>query len=763
MKRLHRYAPRNLGRGIVLALVVLAITCLPASAQEGELQYTISPVGGYLFESDNSALDGTFFYGGELGLGFGQFLQLSGEFVLRNSVDTDFADFDGLAGLDEPTTDFRRYGGRLRLNVPVGTVVPFVSIGTGVLAFDPEGFSSSRSIYALPGVGVGFEPIEGARLSVTGELLAYRYNPASVFLGDDAPAAIGEETVYSPSVRAALEFLISGPSPGTTTAVDASMRQQFGSGLSGMEVFVTPFYGRMAFNDALGFPQDQNFAGANLGFHFGPYVGLRGFYARGATGDDVFDEFAGGFQDIQMYGGELKLHLTPRGSGGIVPYGLLGGGYLDVLGGYTGDIPAGATAPEDRYFATAGGGVEVPLTSWLGLVGDVRGAFMSGQDLEDVSSPDEVYGSLLYTAGLTFSLGGGRDAPAPTADRPVPVAPDTADGEAPAAARDTAAAGPPEAADEALRTQVDSLQRQITDLQRTVERQREAIEADTAAVAADGDLTARIDSLARALDEQQQRVEQQVRQQVQQRMRDVDADTVQVDTTQQLTEDEVERIAARAAREADGTGAQRVIEQLRNEVNTLEEEVQALRQQVQQQPDAETEEVPEPDVAPVPEDDEDETVVDEAQDEREPFYRNVFGQPLQAVYPMLGVRAGEGPTHTTVGLRADYRRNPDSRFLLLPEAYLGFGEGATSVGVLANVAYRLLSTEAEEATGLPLEPYIGAGLGLASPTGLDVEFVTNLMIGTGYRIGDTGTFFVEYSTLNGFDFNRFGLGYRIRL
>lgn len=757
---LRRYVRLYFGSRAVLVIMLALAWCLaavpPASAQDQGLRYTLAPVGNVLFESDNSTLDRTLLYGGELGLEFGQYLQVSGEFLLNNDVGTDFADITGLAGFPEPSVDLRRYGGQLRVNVGIASFIPFLSAGTGVLDFAPEDAESSRSIYATAGIGLGYELVEGVRASVAGELLSYRYNPVSTFLGEDIGVTVDERTVHSPSVRASIAVLLGGGTPDRPTPVDESLRQQFGNGLRNLRVFLNPFYGRLAFNDALGFPKDQNFAGFNAGVDLGPFVGLRGFYARGTTGDDVFDEFATDFEHVQMYGGELRLYLSPRGSMGVVPYGLLGGGYLDVLSEYVEDIPSGAVQPEDRYFATAGGGVKVPLASWVALMGDVRGVFMSSQeDIEDVSTPDEVYGSLMYMVGLEFGFGGGRDEPSvPTERAPVPVEADTA------VAEDTTVAVPPGAREaEELRTQVESLQEQVDTLERSLSEQQRAIEQDTRAradVPADSLVTPQeVEDLV------QQEVEGLVREEVSAQMQQLEVDTVRVDTGEQLTEEDVERIAQQTLREEGGVqpgdtmaaAQQRAeMQRLEQQVEALQQEVNTLRQQLGQQPQPEE---PTPPAAAAPQQAE--------PDDQEPFYRTVLGRPLTGVLPEVGVRGGEGPTHFLVGVRGDYRTQPTARFHLLPEAFLGFGEGATSVGLLANVGYSFLQATTEEVTGIPLEPYVGVGAGFVSPTGLDLEFVGNLMLGVDYQLENGNSFFLELSTFNLFDFTRFSGGYRIRI
>lgn len=775
--------------GVMLAVAMLLAAPFPVAAQDGGLRYTFAPVGGYLYESDNSALRSEFVYGGELGLGFGRYLQVSGEYLLSNSVTTNLSAFDELAGLQERTVDLRRYGGRLRVNLNDRGYIPYLSAGTGILEFNPNQAETTESIYATVGGGVTFQLAGRYRVSLGGELLSYRYEPVSTFVGQDVGTEIGEQTVYSPSLRASVEFFLGGRSLDEPTAVDEAFREQFGSGLSNIRLTVDPFYGRLQFNDALGFPKDQNLYGVNAGVDLGPYIGLRGFYWRGTTGDEVLDDLAGGFEDLQLYGGELKLRFAPKRARTIAPYGLIGGGYLDALGGYDDDIPSGTAVPGDRFFATGGAGLEVPLTSSLMLVGDVRSLLMSGLDAADVSSPSEVYGSLMYSVGVEFNLGGGRD----RSRRPVAEAP----------APDRAAPSDATMRQQELLARIDSLERALqrerlaTD---TTQVLTGAVPPDSVVVRAQpaeqpaqarpgqaarasnlsdktimlpvpevGEIYVRfgevsgataaqgqtLDDVVTSLQRGQQpagsagltaqEVQQIVREALREQMR-----TARPDTAGALTQQQIEQTVRRTLREYVREGDE-VNVTTQSELQRLEEQIESLRQQVQRQTGQPAERT------------QTRIVESGTQAGEQPFYRAFLGRPLTAVLPSVNVRGGEGPTQVLVGVRGDYRSRPNARFRMLPEVTLGFGNGPTSISALGNVSYTLLRAFAERNTGLPLEPYVGTGLGIASPTGLDLEFVGNLMLGVDYRPAGRGTFFVEYSTLDLFDYNRFGVGYRVRL
>ncbi len=793
----RRFASSVSMTGLFLILLLMGSASTSQAQQLGPgLRYTFAPVGSYLYESDDSALRSEFTYGGELGLGFGSYLQVSGEYLFTNEATTNLAEFSELPGLQDRSVDLRRYGGRLRINLRNEGYIPYLSAGTGILEFDPNQVEKTESIYATVGAGVTFRLAQRYRVSVGGELLSYRYDPVSTFIGQDIGTDLGQKTVYSPSLRASVEFFLGGRSLEEQTALDEAFREQFSGGLSNIRLTVDPFYGRLQFNDALGFPKDQNLYGVNAGFDLGPYVGLRGFYWRGAPGDEAFEDLGTDTEDIQLYGGELKLRLQPKRSRNIAPYGIIGGGYLDALSGYEDNIPAGTTPPEDRFFATGGVGLEVPLSSSILLVGDVRSLLMSGLDVDEVSDPNEVYGSLMYSVGVEFSLGGSgrkrrapeaaaveRTEPAPTDDPTLTdreqaliaridsleqalqqqralqqqaVLSDSAQGAAASARADSIPVQVELPADQAAAQRTSNLSDKtimlpVPEVGEIYVRFGE-LPAGTAQPSGQtmSDIITRIQQgeAPRATQDagglSAQEVRQIVRDALRTQLRDVRADSLGGVMTQQQVERTVRQTLREYVRE------EGVATTSQSEIDRLEEQIESLRRQIRRQPGegGQTTRI----VG-------DQTRVVSGE---QPFYRDFLGRPLQSVYPVVSLRGGQGPTQALLGVRGDYRRRTNSRFRFLPEVAVGFGNGATSISVLGNVTYSFLGTTTERNTGVPLTPYAGLGIGLASPEGLDLEFVGNVLLGVDYLTARGNSFFVEYSTLDLFDLNRFSVGYRVR-
>ncbi len=403
----------------LLVVVLLAFATAPAWAQVEGLGYRLAPAGTYVFFDNDAALQDGLLYGGSGGLSFGEFLELNGSYLFGSGFETEVANLSGaesdpalaaaLAALAARSVDLERYGADVKLNLGTGAVVPFLTGGTGIIRFSPDGGDPSRSLYLLGGAGLQVSLADRFGLSVAAEAFGYRYNPATALFTDSDLAGLGlgvedfnNVEVLNPSLRAALSVYLGGRRPGELSALDREFQRQFSGGLSGLSLVLEPFYARTEFDDAFNY-SDQTFVGGEIGVDLGPLVGVRGFYGRGVDSDDPTD-----FQDIQMVGGDLRLRLNA--GDGLTPFLTVGAGYLDVLDGYGETVDAAAETnralAESRPFALGGLGIEVPFGRRLRAVGEVRALAMSAQPEGDVSQPDDVYFSPTYRAGLSVGLGG---------------------------------------------------------------------------------------------------------------------------------------------------------------------------------------------------------------------------------------------------------------------------------------------------------------------------------------------------------------------
>ena len=412
-----RFAPLALFMGLLFAVST-------ASAQPDGVGLRLTPAATYIDFSDDSGLGSGILYGGGVGFSFGEFVELGGTYLFGSNFETDYTLFSGLeedlvladqiADLPIQEVDIQRYGGEIRLNLGSGTVFPFIRAGTGLVRFQPENREeSTRNIYLLGGAGLQLSGADRYAFSISAENFAYRYNPATTFFTPRDLAGVGlsadnfnQTTVQNLALRASLSLYLAGRRSGELTELDREFQRQFSGGLSGLSLILEPFYGRVNFNEAFPY-RDQTFVGGEAGFDLGSLVGFRGFYGRGVPKDDPTD-----FQDVQMYGGDVRLRLSE--GRGFVPFVSVGGGYLDVLDEYATEeaAEAGNADAEDRPFALAGGGVEILLSPRLRAVAEVRGLAMSTEDADDLSQPDNVFVSPFYRAGLSFGLGGDTDSDA---------------------------------------------------------------------------------------------------------------------------------------------------------------------------------------------------------------------------------------------------------------------------------------------------------------------------------------------------------------
>ena len=405
-------------RPFSLLVVVLLLAVAPRAQVEG-VGYRLFPGAVYVAFDPDAALTDGLLYGGGAGISFGEFLELNGAYLFGNGFETDYAGLSGaeedpglqaaLAALPAREVGVERYGGDLKLNLSTGALVPFVRGGAGVVRFSPDGSDAARSLYLLGGAGLQLVAADRYTLTLGGEVFAYRYNPGATFFSADELDAVGlgvedfnQTQVVNPAARAALQLYLGGRRPGALTDLDREFQRQFSGGLGGLSLVAEPFYARVDFDEALDYA-DQAFVGGEVGVDVGPLVGLRGFYGRGTADGDPTS-----FRSVQLWGGDLRLRLSD--GDGIVPFLAVGAGLVDVLDGYADEGEAGEgvdrALAEDRPFALAGAGLEVPVGQRVRLVAEARALALSAQDGGDVSRPDEVFLNPTYRAGLAIGLGG---------------------------------------------------------------------------------------------------------------------------------------------------------------------------------------------------------------------------------------------------------------------------------------------------------------------------------------------------------------------
>ena len=403
---------RLCGALTTFSLCLLTIAAGPARAQVSGVSYKLTPAVENIWFSDDAALKNSPLFGGQLGFGFGRYIEVNGVYFVGTGFATDFSKFTiGNPTADPlfasiPSRDVRisRYGGALKFNLGHGNIFPYAAFGTGVLAFEPDGLNRSETVYMTGTAGLQIGIKDRYTLILQASSLNYRYNPASTLLSSDDLTTLGLTAddfelrrVSSWSAAAGLQFYLGGKSDGSMTDVDRALKRQLSSGWRGVGLRVEPLAGQINFSRSLGYRENQRILGVAAGIDLGRYAGLRGFYWRG-TDDKTWTEF----DELSAWGGEMQLAF--ESSAGITPFLTLGGGFMKAGGDYVGN---GAAPVDDRPFGLAGFGLVIPLGSTVNLVGTARSLMMSTSGADNVSDPGTVKSNLMVSATLGFSLGGG--------------------------------------------------------------------------------------------------------------------------------------------------------------------------------------------------------------------------------------------------------------------------------------------------------------------------------------------------------------------
>ncbi len=714
---------------LYLAGIVCCFAALPAQGQIADMQYTLSTTAKHISFSNNAGLNGDYLYGGKLGVSFGGFLAVDGLFLLGNGLQTSFSDIsedfladnlndrqaalDALGKLSPRNVNLQQYGGKLRLNLLHGALVPFITGGAGIIRFAPDDLESSDVLYASVGVGVTINMGDRFSLSMAPENISYRYFPASTFLTDrdlNSTELSADDfrrvTVNNLALSASLQYSL-----GERSRLDS---QFYGDNF---DLAVELFYGQINFSDALDFPVSRTVAGITAGIDAGPYIGLRGFYWRDTEQENIFDDnIPVGLGNMKAYGGELNLRFRR----GTTPYLIAGGGYMDIERDDDSFTDATGRTPASRYFASGGGGIEVPVSSSIKLQGSMRGLFMS-TEASRANRPGDISTSVMYSASILFQMGGRNSGR--TYDKP------------------------------ARQSDTESIKQVVT----------EAIETELAQFQARLDAMAQSDSSSAGAVDDILSIRVPETGEVYIRYGDPvmpNAQTVVgpplILTTDTLTGQP--SVGAPATTTDDFT-----LEEIRQ---IIREELQGLKTE---SPDIgrytrRLQEIEKRLLAM------ERRMIDEyfadGQEDRDTTETQPSRQRVGIVkafrqrqrvgrLAIIGFRMGDGPNQFLLGVRNDYRL-PDYSVRLLPEASVGLLNGI-SFNVMGNIAFPIPVRWAT-----PVQPYAGAGIGIDTRrlfSGLELVF--NLLVGVEYSLFRNIDAFSEFNTQDLFDTSRLYFGVRL--
>ena len=410
----------------IIIFGALALLGTNVHAQMKDVTVTLQPTASYNWFDKNTAIEDGVMFGGRVGFGFGEAIELRGVYEISNDLNNTVEGFDIFSdnfvnNFKTRKVDVERIGGEFKANIPTrGTFVPYLTLGAGVqklkvdiaAAGAPSNKLKSEQIYA--NVGLGTQIKLGNRLFLNLEVknTVFNMNPNSVLFQDgqdqsDIEGWLNDNDntrMYNWSALAGLQLYLGGRSPEQFSALDRAYYRKFSGGLGGFKLIIEPAGAYVNFDNDSNF-SDSYFLGGKIGFDLNQYIGIRGFYYQATKDEKISTDW----DDLAMYGGEFIAKLNV--SRGLVPYITVGGGYLNAYeGSYIGkDELTGASS---GYFAKGGLGLNVPVGRNVEIFGDASLLFTSDRttdDLQNIIAPSELKQHTMYTAGIRFQLGKSGD------------------------------------------------------------------------------------------------------------------------------------------------------------------------------------------------------------------------------------------------------------------------------------------------------------------------------------------------------------------
>ena len=405
-----------------LAVFLLGVCALaPASVAAQSIRYHLRPAATWTEWDDALGLEHGRFLGGMAGIGFGQYVNLTGFYMRSDNRWTNLSTIPFAAEEEKPLTDqsvdIVSYGSELSIGLASGSLVPVLMGGGGILRFRPAAGEEIQRIQLKYGLGLRTLLTDELEAEVMLERSRYHLDPLdrAVPVSDGDPAFPEDPDAgalrRNLAVRVGLGLRLGGVDYNQVRDLDRT----------GARLSLEPFGGIQTFDASLGI-NHQSIAGFRAGFDLGPFLGLRGFWWRGVN--DGFDAWEGG----EGYGGEAQFNLGS--DPWFSPHLLAGGGRMV----FAPDFSEGrADVPADREALILGGGVDVRFGPRLHLSAAARDYIVTGSgfgdtppDLQDVKDPRQLVHNWQMSVGLKILLGGDtRSSRAETARRGEVAAPMT--------------------------------------------------------------------------------------------------------------------------------------------------------------------------------------------------------------------------------------------------------------------------------------------------------------------------------------------------
>ena len=762
----------------IFTICALALVGASAQAQMKDVTVTLQPTASYNWFDKNTAIEDGVMYGGRIGFGFGEAIELRGVYEksadLKNTVDG-FNVFsnDFVSNFKSRSVDVERIGGEFKANIPTrGTFVPYLTLGAGVqklkvdiaAANAPANEQKSEQIYL--GLGLGTQIKLGNRLFLNLEAknTIFNMNPASVLYQDGQYQSDIENwlndndnsRMYNWSVLAGLQLYLGGQTPEEMTALERAYRNKYSGGLGGFKLIVEPVGAYLNFDNDTNLA-DSYFLGGKVGFDLNNYIGIRGYYYQATKNEQVsFD-----FDDMAMYGGDFIAKLNV--SRGLTPYINVGGGYLNVnQNSYRGKD--GLTAATSGYFAKGGLGLNVPLGTNFEVFGDASLMFMSGRnanDLNNIISPDELKQHTMYSVGVRFQLGKKSD----NTDELLQNRIDDRVNDRTSAYQDRIDELEAELS-EAYKNNDTKKAVEIIEEKKDLDRQKEqesSIENKEAKIikAKKVDTESRVEMTPKELEDLIEKV-----------IQGVDEES----RKPQTTDDRMDRLESLLLEINTGTYKQNLSpdrqenasQKILDKLNELDKKIDRntnrldnLNYAPKAQNDDKTVIISSGQVAPiapqmalpaetrVTADDNGDTVVRSNNTNQGTATGWVVNEGLSL---FTGVAIADRVS-MTLGIRGNYAFT-NSPFKFMPDFYIAPGKD-TGFGINANVVIPF-----KVDAGVILEPYAGLGLGYNDVVG-ESTFAPNLVLGTTFNVLG-GKLFADYTAHNFVDIHRISIGYKLK-
>ena len=399
---------------LVLCAALLAGMGSKALAQVQDVSFTVAPVAGYTHWDSKLNFGDSPFWGVRAGFGFGPLFEIRGiyerSFDLKGKLKkesnspawlTNWAD-----KLEDSNVDITRYGGELKLNLWSNAfLAPYLTAGGGVMEMGytatPVGGAAAsykeKQIYGAGGVGLKFNLGRRVALSLEGKDIIFNVNKNNRYL---ASPADGGEQLHNWTGQASLDIYFGGRAHRAGDAVSRAYRNMYTDGFRGVKFVLEPGVAYADFAKESGL-EPQWFVGGSAGFDFSSIFGIRGFYYSATKKPNTLDIDLN--NELRLYGGNFIARLNmPLG---LTPYLTIGAGYREVTGKFVPTIE-GAT-PKSGLFLLGGGGLEIPLSKYIALYGNVN-AMLSEQEnpaITSVTDPADVKINAFYQAGVRFNIG----------------------------------------------------------------------------------------------------------------------------------------------------------------------------------------------------------------------------------------------------------------------------------------------------------------------------------------------------------------------